>query len=89
MDASSYKAELEQFEAAVLAHKRRKMDEYLNANVTIIVGDGADTERRKRKLCALPVAAEKKRKLFVKDYMTQQPIDWERLRGATSRCLIR
>ena len=80
LDASSYRIEQEKFDAAVLAHKKRKVDDYLNANVSIIVDDGADTERRKRKLCALPVAAEKKRKLFVKDYMTQQGIDWQRLR---------
>ena len=80
LDATSYKAEQAKFETAVQTHKKRKVDDYLGASVSIVVDDGADTDRRKRKLLALPVAAEKRRKLFVKDYMTQQGLDWERLR---------
>ena len=80
LDPASYKVEQAKFDTEVQTHKKRKVDDYLNANVSIIVDDGVDTDRRKRKLLALPVAAEKRRKLFVKDYMTQQGIDWERLR---------
>ena len=74
MTAETYKQELELFESSVKAHEKRLLDNYLNVNAAIIVDDGADIERRKRKLLALPVASEKKRKLFVKDFMVAQGI---------------
>ena len=80
LDATSYKVELAKYDTAVQSHRKRKLDDYLGANASIIIDDGADTDRRKRKLLALPVAAEKRRKLFVKDFLIQQGIDWQRLR---------
>ena len=80
LDATSYKDELTKYETAMQNHRKRKLDDYIGTNASITVDDGTDTDRRKRKLLALPVAAEKRRKLFVKDFMIHQGIDLERLR---------
>ena len=74
LTAECYQKELEKFEASVAAHKKRLLDNYIGVNAAIIVDDGTDLERRKRKLVALPVASEKKRKLFVKDFMVSQGV---------------
>ena len=74
MTAETYTQELELFESSVKAHEKRLLDNYLAVNAAIIVDDGTDLEKRKRKLLALPVASEKKRKLFVKDFMVAQGI---------------
>ena len=76
LTADTYKEELATFEQAVQAHHRRALDAYITANACIVVDDGSDMDRRKRKLLALPVAAEKKRKLFVKDFMVARCLNW-------------
>ena len=77
---STYRDELAKYDNATQSHKKRKLDDYLGANASIIVDDGRDIEKLKRKLMSLPVAAEKRRKLFVKDYMIEHGLDMERLR---------
>ena len=77
---STYRDELAKYDNATQSHKKRKLDDYLGANASIIVDDGRDIDKLKRKLLSLPVAAEKRRKLFVKDYMIEHGLDMERLR---------
>ena len=80
LTADQYVAELEKHNQAVASHNKRQLDTYITLNATIVVDDGADIERRKRKLANLPVSQEKKRKLFVKDLLISQGMDWERLK---------
>ena len=80
LTAMSYQEGLMSHDAAVQSHRKRALDTYISANAAIVVDDGADTERRKRKLIALPVAAEKKRKLFVKDFLVAQGLDRDKLK---------
>lgn len=45
-----------------------------------MVDDGSDDSQRKRKLEQVPICTEKRRKLFVRDYMCDQPLDWDQAR---------
>ena len=77
LNTISYKGELKKYEETTTDHKKRKIDDYIIDNAKLIIDDGSDLEKRKRKLAALPVMSEKRRKLFVKDFMIGQPIGWE------------
>ena len=55
-----YREEQAMYEVAVQSHRKRALDNYINTNAALVIDDGSDIERRKRKLISLPVAAEKK-----------------------------
>ena len=77
LNTISYKEDLKKYEETTTDHKKRKIDDYIIDNAKLIIDDGSDLSKRKRKLAALPVMSEKRRKLFVKDSMIGQPIGWE------------
>ena len=59
ISADRYRVEMMAFNESVDAHQKRVLDNYINTNAALVVDDGTDIERRKRKLIQLPVAAEK------------------------------
>ena len=62
-------ADLVRCEAPFEHHKKRALDNYIKMHAELVADGGSDVERRKRKLVALPVAGEKKWKLFIRDFM--------------------
>ena len=77
----TYQEQLNAWESAVAAHEKRAIETYLAVNAPLIVDDGADETRRKRRLAALPVTSEKRRKLIIKDYMCAQAVNWDTMRA--------
>ena len=77
----SYKIRLKEFNDAVAQHETRTVDNFIMGRVAFIVDDGADEVKRKRKLENAPICTEKRRKLFVMDFMCDKGLNWEQARA--------
>ena len=61
-------------------YEKRTLETFISSKVALVVDDGCDVAKRKRRLEGIPICGEKRRKLFIKDFMCAQGLNQEELR---------
>ena len=56
------------------------MENFISSKLAFVVDDGKDDSKRKRKLERIPICTEKRRKLFIQDYLCDKGPNWDHAR---------
>ena len=72
---------LEQHNDSMSVHENRTLQNFIMGKVALITDDNSDIVKQKRKLDAVAICTEKRRKLFIKDFMCEKELNWEQVRG--------